>query len=110
MPCRPALVRVAAALLGAAACASAQAVIADLITPLAGSLGAISGRVTGLVNPAAYKACVYLESGVASFNGPKVRCRGGRPTSRRLMRVASGAPALTGLRCAACADARWVSR
>ena len=82
MPCRPALVRVAAALLGAAACASAQAVIADLITPLAGSLGAISGRVTGLVNPAAYKACVYLESGVASFNGPKVRCRGGRPTSR----------------------------
>ena len=42
--------------------------------PLAGSLGPISGRVTGLANPQNYMFCVYLSSyasGVELVNGPK---------------------------------------
>ena len=37
----------------------------------AGSLGPVSGRVIGLPNAVAHKACVYLESASATFNGPK---------------------------------------
>lgn len=46
----------------------------DFDIPLAGSLGPIHGRVTGLTNPQEYIFCVYLSSfasGVELVNGPK---------------------------------------
>ena len=49
----------------------AQARITNLVTPEAGSLAPVSGVVVGLADPAAHKACVYLESKSATFNGPK---------------------------------------
>lgn len=39
--------------------------------PLQGSLQPISGTVQGLPNPQNYKACVYLKSRAATYNGPK---------------------------------------
>ena len=46
----------------------------DLRIPPMGSLGPISGTITGLANPASYIFCVYLRSTASGgdlFNGPK---------------------------------------
>ena len=43
----------------------------NITIPPAGALTPVSGVVSGLPNAGAHVACVYLESRIGSFNGPK---------------------------------------
>ena len=59
----------------------------DLRIPPMGSLGPISGTITGLANPASYIFCVYLRSTASGgdlFNGPKPFVRSAPPAGGAL--------------------------